>query len=106
MKNFFWCHATRIGLLSLALTGCAATPTQESTGQYFDDSAITLKVKTALLNAGVTTFARVSVSTHKGVVDLSGSVSTGQAAELAGTTAQGISGVKQVDNNIKVNLSE
>ncbi len=34
----------------LVLAGCAATPTQESTGEYLDDTTITTKVKTALLN--------------------------------------------------------
>ena len=35
------------GMLTLS-TGCAATPTRESTGEYVDDSAITTKVKAAM----------------------------------------------------------
>jgi hypothetical protein len=37
-------------LLVLAMiAGCASTGTQESTGQYVDDSTITAKVKTEIL---------------------------------------------------------
>ena len=38
------------GAASISLAGCAGTATQDSTGQYVDDSAITTKVKAALLN--------------------------------------------------------
>ncbi|MCE3238576.1 MAG: hypothetical protein K0R24_1557, partial [Gammaproteobacteria bacterium] len=33
----------------IALQGCSSTPHSESSGQYIDNSAITLKVKTKLL---------------------------------------------------------
>ena len=34
-----------IAAFSVGLGGCASTRTQESTGQYIDDTAITAKVK-------------------------------------------------------------
>ena len=43
--------AALMGALALGglAGGCAATPTSDSTGQYVDDTAITTKVKSALL---------------------------------------------------------
>jgi osmotically-inducible protein OsmY len=37
-------------VLLITALGCASTRTHESTGQYVDDSVITTKVKTAILN--------------------------------------------------------
>ena len=36
-------------LMMAAIAGCAGSRTQQSTGEYVDDSAITAKVKTAVL---------------------------------------------------------
>ncbi|MCX7122372.1 MAG: BON domain-containing protein [Gammaproteobacteria bacterium] len=92
--------------MSLLLSACAGTPNQESTGQYFDDSATTARVKTALMSASITDYSLVSVSTSDGVVQLNGYVSSDQQAELAGTTAQGVPGVNQVENNLVVKASD
>ena len=68
------------GLLTLAaaltfpFAGCAGSPTQDSTGQYVDDSAITTKVKAALLNDEAVKSFEIHVTTFKGVVQLSGFV--------------------------------
>jgi len=37
-------------LVRLAVTGCAATTRRNGIGKYIDGSAITAKVKTALIN--------------------------------------------------------
>lgn len=82
--------------------GCAATRTQQSTGEYVDDSSITVKVKAAFVKDDIVKALDVSVETFKGVVQLSGFVDTAteksQAAYVAGT----IDGVTEVKNNIVV----
>jgi hypothetical protein len=99
-------------LLSTLLVACAATKTSESTGGYFDDAAITAKVKTAiatdphLANPWATPF-EIRAKTYKGVVQLSGFVNSQAVAQQAATDAGQVPGVKQVVNNliVKPNLS-
>lgn len=83
-------------------TGCAATSTRESTGEYVDDSAITTKVKSAFAQDPVVKARDVKVETFKGVVQLSGFVDTAQEKSRAADLASGVSGVKSVTNNITV----
>jgi len=70
--------------------------------QYMADSALTAKVKTALLIAkGVPSFA-ISVKTYDGQVRLSGSVENREQIALAGKAAADVSGVKMVRNGLTV----
>lgn len=96
----------KTGLLAAAatifLSACAPTKTQEGTGGYIDDSVITAKVKTALLeNKGIPS-TQVNVDTFKGRVQLSGFVSTPEQAQQAAYTAKTVNGVISVDNDIKI----
>jgi hypothetical protein len=43
-------HFSALFLAVLLVSACAATPKQEGPGEYLDDSVITTKVKTAILN--------------------------------------------------------
>ena len=80
----------------------ASSSTTDSTGQYVDDSAITTKVKAALLgDAGLKSFD-ISVTTDKDVVHLSGTVSSDHLRAYAGEVAAGIPGVRGVVNNLGV----
>lgn len=88
-------------LLSLTL-GCAATSNRESTGQYFDDSAITTKVKASLLQEPNLKSMQISVETYKGVVQLSGFVSSGSMATRAVEVARAVPGVRDVHNDMRV----
>ncbi len=90
-------------LLAIAvLAGCAATRTQESTGEYVDDSTITAKVKAAILGDPALKVFQISVETFKGVVQLSGFVNSPQVVSRAGEVAGRVSGVKSVKNNLLV----
>jgi len=82
--------------------GCASTPQQESTGEYVDDSVITTKVKTAILNDANLKLLEIHVSTSKGVVELSGSVTSKDAVDKAAQVARGVAGVKSVKNDLQV----
>lgn len=86
----------------LAITACAQTSTNESTGAYLDDSAITGKVKTAILKDPALTVMQIDVTTYKNVVQLSGFVDSAAMVERAGTVAKQVNGVTSVQNNLIV----
>jgi osmotically-inducible protein OsmY len=89
-------------VLITAFMGCASTRTQESTGQYVDDSAITTKVKAAILNEPSLKVFQINVETFKGVVQLSGFVNSRSMAQKAAEVAASVNGVKEVKNNLIV----
>lgn len=83
------------------LVSCAATPTQESTGAVVDDSAITAKVKAALVRDPET--RDIGVQTYRGVVQLSGFVASDAERQEAERDASQVSGVRSVRNDLKIN---
>jgi len=89
-------------LVLMATLGCASTRTHEGTGQYIDDSAITTKVKTAILGEPGLKVSEINVETFKGVVQLSGFVSSRDDVNSAVRVARGVSGVKSVKNDMQV----
>ena len=92
-------------LAAAALTtmfGCASTSTQESTGQYLDDSVITTKVKAAIFNEPTLKSAEINVETFKGQVQLSGFVSSWANVNQAVAVAKGVGGVTSVKNDMRV----
>ena len=89
-------------LVMAVIAGCAGSRTQESTGEYFDDSTITAKVKAAILGDPELKVWQINVETFKGVVQLSGFVNSPQAVSRAVEVARGVSGVKSVKNNLLV----
>lgn len=91
-----------ISLLALSLLGCGATTNRESTGEYIDDTVITAKVKTAILNTPSLSVSEINVETFKGVVQLSGFVSSRAEITQASNVARGVSGVSSVKNDIRI----
>jgi osmotically-inducible protein OsmY len=89
-------------LVALLIVGCAGSRTQESTGEYIDDAAITTKVKTQLLRSKETSGTAISVETFKGVVQLSGFVESDVERRRAEEIAEGVKGVQRVENRISV----
>ncbi|MBI3545778.1 MAG: BON domain-containing protein [Gammaproteobacteria bacterium] len=89
-------------LLYMSFLGCASTTTQEGTGEYIDDSVITAKVKAAILNEPTLKVMEINVETFKGIVQLSGFVSTPADVNKATEVARSIVGVRDVKNNIRV----
>lgn len=87
----------------LGLSACASTVASESTGQYIDSATITTKVKSELADKiGVNTLRNISVTTYKGVVQLSGFVGSQQEIQEAVQVTQSVPGVKQVANSLLV----
>jgi osmotically-inducible protein OsmY len=90
-------------MLSLAFfLGCASTQKQEGTGEYVDDTVITTKVKAAVLNEPTLKSAEINVETFKGVVQLSGFVSSQANINRAIEVARAVPGVKSVKNDMRV----
>ena len=88
-------------LLVLAvIVGCAATRTQESTGEYVDDSTITAKVKAAIFDDPALKVFDISVETFKGVVQLSGFVNSAEIRSRAAVVARRVPGVRAVRNEM------
>jgi hyperosmotically inducible protein len=82
--------------------GCASTATRESTGEYVDDSTVTIKVKAAFVKDPIVKASEVTVETFKGVVQLSGFVNTAAEKIQAGRVAANVKGVTEVKNSIVV----
>lgn len=97
--------AISVSLLAAVLivtVGCAGSVTRESTGEYIDDTWITTKVKAALIDDPVVKAAEVNVETFKGVVQLSGFVSSKEAMDQAAVVAGSIDGVVSVRNDMRI----
>ncbi|TVO67947.1 BON domain-containing protein [Denitromonas ohlonensis] len=86
----------------LTSVGCSSTPRQEGTGEYIDDSVVTSKVKVAIFGDPMLKSAEINVETFKGVVQLSGFVSSRAAANRATEVARGVAGVTSVKNDMRV----
>lgn len=91
-----------VAITLVSVVGCASTPKQEGTGEYVDDTVITGKVKTAILNEPTLKVAEINVETFKGVVQLSGFVSSPAAATKAVEVARAVGGVKSVKNDMRI----
>ncbi|WP_205230484.1 BON domain-containing protein [Azospira oryzae] len=91
-----------LGLLMAFTFGCAATPQQEGTGEYIDDSVLTTKVKAAIFNEPTLKSAEINVESFKGTVQLSGFVSSQANINKALEVARTIKGVKAVKNDMRI----
>lgn len=102
MKNFKIVTTLISALLLASVVGCAATPSQESTGQYVDDTVITTSVKHAILNEPTLKVNEINVETFKGVVQLSGFVRSADNIDTAIRVARSVNGVKSVKNDMRL----
>jgi osmotically-inducible protein OsmY len=89
-------------IVLMATLGCASTRTHEGTGEYVDDSVITTKVKTAIFNEPGLKVSEIQVETFKGVVQLSGFVSSRADIKGAVRVASAVNGVKSVTNDMQL----
>jgi osmotically-inducible protein OsmY len=102
MKSSNRLIALLCAILLASLLGCASTSKQEGTGQYFDDSVITTKVKAAILDEPSLKSAEINVETFKGTVQLSGFVSSRAAIDKAVEVTRQVKGVTSVKNDMHV----
>ena len=94
--------AAFLALTLLTAVGCASTSKQEGTGEYVDDVVITSKVKAAILGEPTLKSAEINVEIFKGIVQLSGFVSSQAAASKAVELARTVKGVSSVKNDMRI----
>lgn len=78
----------------------SAPPATTTVGTEIDDTVVTAKVKSALLEAADIKGLEIKVETRKGVVMLSGFVDHQANADRAISVARGVVGVKGVENGM------
>ena len=89
-------------VLLISAAGCASTSKSEGTGEYVDDTVITTKVKAAIFNEPTLKSAEINVETFKGVVQLSGFVSSQANIYKAVEVARNVKGVTNVRNDMRL----
>ena len=104
MKQFKTIVSFIFAAIFAIMLGCASTAKHEGTGEYIDDSVITTKVKAAVLNEPTLKSAEINVETYKGVVQLSGFVSTEGDIDKAASLARGVKGVTSVKNDMRLKV--
>lgn len=102
MKQVKYFYALFLAVMLASMLGCASTPKHEGTGEFVDDTVITTKVKAAIFNEPSLKSAEINVETFKGIVQLSGFVSSQGAIEKAVEVARSVNGVKSVKNDMRV----
>jgi osmotically-inducible protein OsmY len=94
----YWKSLTLALLLAAPLTaGCGKT-----IGETIDDTTITTRVKTAMLNDPQVGAMKIDVDTYKGVVTLSGRVKSEAEHDQALGIARKTSGVVEVKDALQV----
>lgn len=76
----------------------AATPKEETAGQYVDDTVLTTKVKAAIFNETALKSSEINVTTNRSVVQLSGFVSTKEQINKAIEVTRAVPGVAAIQN--------
>ena len=84
----------------------SAESTGNKVGSFMDDSAITAKVKAALVDNDSIKSTDISVKTDKKVVTLSGFVQSQSQAEAAVAAAKAVEGVSSVSDKLHVRDSK
>jgi hyperosmotically inducible protein len=74
----------------------------DTAGQAISDTALTTKVKTAILAEPSLKVMQISVATTNGVVTLGGDVDSKNSSALAVRVARSVDGVSSVVNNLVV----
>jgi osmotically-inducible protein OsmY len=102
MKKMKYLTAFFIAIMVATTLGCASTTKQEGSGEYVDDSVITTKVKAAIFDESSLKSAEINVETFKGVVQLSGFVSSETDQHKAVELARSVKGVKTVKDDMRL----
>lgn len=82
--------------------GDAMSKQTKNTGQMFKDTDITASIKLALMNEPDMQSTKITVATTKGVVTLSGSVSSTANKDKVIKLAESVDGVKSVQSKLKI----
>lgn len=96
-----WLGAAVFVVMIFYLLACQ-TPAGRSAGEVIDDATITTKVKAKLLDDSILQGFAISVETFEGEVTLTGAVDTQDQKQRAAEIARSVSGVRKVNNLLKV----
>jgi hyperosmotically inducible periplasmic protein len=88
-------------LVQFLLAGCTSL-TGETAGQSIDDTVLTSEVKAKLGDEKLVNTTWISVKTERGVVYLTGSVSTSDDRDKAISIAKNVKGVREVVDHLAV----
>ena len=102
-KKLSWAVAALVVLIPTLLA--CHTPAGRTAGGVVDDATITTTVKAKLFDDSVVRGFAISVKTFEGEVTLTGGVDTQEQKERAGEIARSVSGVRKVNNLIKIKES-
>jgi hyperosmotically inducible periplasmic protein len=95
--NYFKSLALALVLTTPLLAACGKT-----VGETIDDTTITTRVKTAMLNDPAVGGMRIDVDTFKGAVTLSGRVKSQAEKDQAIALARRVSGVTEVKDAMQI----
>ena len=84
------------------LVACSSEPKRESAGEYLDDTVITTRVKAAIIADDSLKASEINVETYKGVVQLTGFVSSYGDKSRAVKVAKDVKGVESVKDDMRV----
>lgn len=84
------------------MVACSGSETSRSTGEYIDDTAVSNRVRAALIGDPDLNVFQIDVTTYQGVVQLSGFVDSTDAKARASRVAAGVEGVREVRNDLIV----
>lgn len=102
MKILKYITAFFFSIILVSAIGCASTSTQEGTGEFVDDTVITTKVKAAIFSEPSLKSMEINVETFKGVVQLSGFVSSEASKQKAIEMARTVKGVKSIKDDMRL----
>lgn len=112
MKQLKYISTITLAVMLAATLGCASTSNKEDTsaskkesaGEYVSDSVITTKVKAAILKESTLKSSEINVETYKGVVQLSGFVSSTADIQKAVEITRNVKGVTSVKNDMRLKV--
>jgi len=97
-----WKDAKRVATKTVEEVKEKAKEAGETTTQIIEDTAVTAKVRTALLAEKDVKSSDIAVETFQGKVILRGTVPNRGQLDLAAKVARSVEGVKVVDNRLAV----
>jgi hyperosmotically inducible protein len=85
-----------------AASGCASSGRQQAAAEQSDDTTITAGVKAAIAREPDLKVSEIQVETRKGIVQLSGYVSSPDDIATVASVARTVKGVKSIKNDLRL----
>lgn len=89
-------------VVAASIVACSATPTRRSFKEGWKDSVVSTKVKVKLTSDKLVKKRNIDVDTWRGVVTMTGRITSAEEKERAEQLAWQVKGVRGVDNYLKL----